>query len=75
MHRRFVTDSPNLLTIPVDDKCNKAYQRVEDYFVTALMPRSRGSYAWDAIYKKALERYRGGEKSGRLALGALRAFE
>jgi hypothetical protein len=58
------THSPNLLTIPVHDKCNKSYQRDEDYFVTALMPHSRGSYAGDAIYKRALERYRGGEKVG-----------
>jgi hypothetical protein len=37
------THSPNLLTIPVHDKCNKSYQRDEDHFVTALMPHSRAS--------------------------------
>jgi hypothetical protein len=56
--------SPNLLTISVHDQCNKSYQRDEDYFVTALMPHARGSYAGDAMYKRALERYRGGEKVG-----------
>jgi hypothetical protein len=48
----------------VDDQCNKSYQRDEDYFVTALMPHARGSYAGSAIYKRALERYRGGGKVG-----------
>jgi hypothetical protein len=56
--------SPNLLTIPVHDRCNKSYQVDEDYFVTALMPHARGSYAGDAIYKGALDRYRGGGKVG-----------
>ena len=56
--------SPNLLTIPVHDQCNKSYQVDEDYFVTALMPHARGSCAGDAIYKRALDRYRGGGKVG-----------
>jgi hypothetical protein len=56
--------SPNLLTIPVHDQCNKLYQCDEDYFVTALMPHARGSYTGNAIYKRALERYRGGRKVG-----------
>lgn len=58
------THSPNLLTIRVHDPCNKSYQMDEDYFVTALMPHSRGSCAGDAIYKRSLERYRRGEKVG-----------
>jgi hypothetical protein len=55
---------PNLLTIPVHDGCNKSYQMDEDYFVTALMPHARGSYAGNAIYKRTLERYRGRRKVG-----------
>jgi hypothetical protein len=56
--------SPNLLTIPVHDRCNKSYQLDEDYFVTAPVPHARRSYAGNAIYKSALDRYRGGEKVG-----------
>ena len=33
--------SPHLLTIPVHDACNKAYQHDEDYFVHTLMPFAR----------------------------------
>jgi hypothetical protein len=66
--------SPNLLTIPVHDQCNKSYQVDQDYFVTALMPHARGSYAGDAIYKRALDRYRGGGKVG-LVRKVLAEFE
>jgi hypothetical protein len=50
------------------------YQIDEDYFVQALMPSARGSYAGNAIYKRALERYRGGKKVG-LARKVLAEFE
>jgi hypothetical protein len=33
--------APQLLTIPVHDACNKAYQLDEDYFVHTLIPFAR----------------------------------
>jgi hypothetical protein len=42
--------------------------------VTALMPSAHGSYAGDAIYKRALDRYRGGTKIG-LVRKVIRDFD
>jgi hypothetical protein len=41
----------NLLTLRVHDRCNRSYQHDEDYFVTTLMPFTRGSYSGDALYR------------------------
>lgn len=53
-----------LITIPVHDACNKAYQLDEDYFIHSLMPFARGSYAGQAIYDDVLAKFRRGEKIG-----------
>jgi hypothetical protein len=49
--------SPNLFTIPVHSKCNKSYQKDEDYFVFSIGPFAKGSYAgngiWDDIANRA----------------------
>jgi hypothetical protein len=65
MHPEFVRLTlRTFLRFPFMISVIKSYQVDEDYFVTALMPHARGSYAGDAIYKGALDRYRGGGKVG-----------
>jgi hypothetical protein len=66
--------NPKLLTIPVHAACNKAFQKDEDYFVHALMPFARGSYAGNAIYQKTLHTFRQGRNPG-LVRKVLREFE
>jgi hypothetical protein len=56
--------SPQLLTIPVHADCNKGFQKDEDYFVHALMPYVRDSYAGNAVYQKTLDTFRGGGNPG-----------
>jgi hypothetical protein len=62
------------LTIPVHAACNKDFQKDEDYFVHALMPYARGSYAGDALYKKTLDSFRAGRNPG-LVRKVLREFD
>jgi hypothetical protein len=66
--------APQLLTIPVHDACNKAYQLDEDYFVHTLMPFARQTYAGRAIYDEVLAKFRAGKKAG-LTRGVLNEFE
>lgn len=66
--------SPQLLTVLVHDRCNKAYHLDEDYFVHTLMPFGRHSYAGRAIYDHVLAKYRHGEKVG-LTRAVLKEFE
>jgi hypothetical protein len=54
----------NLVTISVHDRCNKSYQRDEDYFVHSLMPFAPGSYSGKALYQKVLRDYQGGYNVG-----------
>jgi hypothetical protein len=68
------THHPQLLTIPVHAACNKGFQKDEDYFVHALMPYARGSYAGNAFYQKTLHRFRGGGNPG-LVRKVLREFD
>src|SRR5215469_3301012 len=58
------THQPQLLTIPVHAACNKGFQKDEDYFVHALMPYARGSYAGNAFYQKTLDTFREGRNPG-----------
>jgi hypothetical protein len=66
--------SPQLLTIPVHAVCNKRFQKDEDYFIHALMPHARGSYAGNAVYEKTLHTFRGGGNPG-LVRKVLREFD
>jgi hypothetical protein len=63
-----------LLTIPVHAACNKRFQKDEDYFVHALMPYARGSYAGKAFYEKTLHKFRAGGNPG-LVRKVLREFD
>ena len=65
---------PQLLTIPVHAACNKGFQKDEDYFVHALMPYARGSYAGKAFYEKTLDKFRAGGNPG-LVRKVLREFD
>jgi hypothetical protein len=56
--------SPQLLTIPVHARCNKSFQRDEDYFVHTIMPFARGSYAGNALYQKTVDTFREGRHPG-----------
>ena len=67
-------NSPQLVTIPVHDACNKAYQFDEDYFVHTLMPFAKLTHAGNAIYKDVLDKYRAGKKVG-LTRSVLNEFE
>lgn len=51
-----------LLSIPVHDACNKAYQYDEGYFVNTLIPSARASYAGDMLLKEAVDKYHRGEQ-------------
>jgi hypothetical protein len=66
--------SPDLLTIPVHDACNKAYQFDEDYFVHTLVPFAPKTYAGRAIYTEILAKFRAGKKAG-LTRGVLEEFD
>ena len=68
------THAPNLLTIPVHDECNKAYQYDEDYFVNTLAPFAKGSYTGDALLREVFKKYSAGEKIG-LVHKVLKEFE
>jgi hypothetical protein len=54
--------SPQLLTIPVHDACNKDYQFDEDYFVHTLVPFAPATVAGRAAYDEVLAKFRAGEK-------------
>lgn len=65
---------PNLFTLPVHAKCNKSYQKDEDYFVHSIAPLAKGSYSGDGIWNdiaKRLQRPQG-QIMGRMVL---REFE
>ena len=66
--------NPQLLTIPTHAACNKGFQKDEDYFVHALMPSVRGSYAGRAVYQKTLDTFRRGGNPG-LVRKVLREFD
>jgi hypothetical protein len=46
----------NLFTLPVHKKCNKSYQKDEDYFVHSIAPLTMESYSGSAIWKDILNR-------------------
>jgi hypothetical protein len=51
-----------LLTIPVHEACNSAYEFDEDYFVKTILPFVPASYAGDALFRRAVGRYHKGKK-------------
>lgn len=65
---------PNLFTLPVHTKCNKSYQKDEDYFVHSIAPLSKGSYSGNEIWHDIAKRLRRpqGQVIGRMVL---REFE
>jgi hypothetical protein len=63
-----------LLTIDVHEACNEAYRLDEQYFVHALAPFARGSFAGTPIFKKVTEEYHGG-KNRRLVEKVLKEFD
>jgi hypothetical protein len=50
------TNKLNLLTLPVHKKCNKLYQKDEDYFVHSIAPLAMESYSGNAVWKDILKR-------------------
>jgi hypothetical protein len=64
----------NLLTIPVHDACNKAFQRDEDYFVSSLAPLAYDSYAGKFATQRVFQRYRQRENVG-LVLRVFQEFD
>jgi hypothetical protein len=66
--------NPSLLTIPVHADCNKSFQKDEDYFIHAIMPFARGSYAGNAIYQRTLLQFQQGRHPG-LVRKVLKEFE
>ena len=54
--------SPNMLTIPVHEACNKSYQYDEDYFVNTLAPFAKGSYSGESLLKDVFKKYSDGVK-------------
>ena len=49
--------SPNLLTIPVHEACNKSYHHDEDYFINTLAPFAKGSYSGDFLLRDIFKKY------------------
>lgn len=54
--------SPNMLTIPVHEACNKSFQHDEDYFVNTLAPFALGSYSGDSLFRDVFKKYSDGIK-------------
>jgi len=46
-----------LLTLPVHRRCNKSYQKDEDYFVNSIGILAQGSRAGDGIWKDIVQQY------------------
>jgi hypothetical protein len=65
----------HLVTIPVHKACNGAYQRDEDYFVRTILPFVPGSYAGDALFRKAMADYRDEDRKRPLMQKVLSEFE
>ena len=60
----------NLFTLPVHAKCNKFYQKDEDYFVHSIAPLTKGSYSGDNIWNDIARRLRRiqGQRIGQMVL-------
>ncbi len=56
--------NPNLLTIPVHQRCNAAYQYDEDYFVNSLVPLAHDSRTGASVLAEVFKKYAQGENVG-----------
>lgn len=66
---------PNLFTLPVHEKCNKEYQKDEDYFVNSLSPLCMDTYSGKAVIQDIEKRIIKRPQSRRLALMIYKEFE
>ncbi len=67
---RKVHNPDDLYTLPVHAKCNKSYQKDEDYFVHSIAPLAKGSYSGDEIWNDIEHRFQRieGQRIGQMVL-------